>query len=217
MSRKLSLLDNALAAAQHGLRTALDTHPPGQRATPGEDEPDAALDNKQRKHAAGLMRVNHAGEVAAQALYRGQAAVAQNPNTKSHLLEAAEEEQDHLAWCAQRLRELDAAPSKLGPAWYAGSYAIGALAGLAGDRYSLGFVAETERQVEQHLRGHLDDPEHGLPAADARSRAIAAQMQADEAEHGQAATAAGGQPLPAPVRSLMRGVAKVMTGGAYWL
>lgn len=163
------------------------------------------------------MRVNHAGEVAAQALYRGQAAVARNTDTRQHLLDAAEEEQDHLAWCAERLRELDAAPSKLGPAWYAGSYAIGMLAGLAGDRTSLGFVAETEAQVEQHLRSHLDDPERGLPAGDTRSRAIATQMQADEAEHGQAATDAGGQPLPLAIRSLMRGAAKVMTGGAYWL
>ena len=215
MNRELSFIDQAIAAAQHGLRTALDTHPQGVRETPGEYT--QHLTPKERKHAAGLMRVNHAGEVAAQALYRGQAAVARNPNTKKHLLEAAAEEQDHLAWCAERLRELDAKPSKLGVFWYAGSYAIGTLAALAGDRTSLGFVAETEAQVEQHLRSHLEDPELGLPAADTRSRAIAAQMQADEAEHGQAATAAGGQALPAPVRSLMRGVAKVMTGGAYWL
>lgn len=215
MSRRLSPVDQLLAAAQHGLRTALDTHPTGARETPGTDT--AGLSAKERKHAAGLMRVNHAGEVAAQALYRGQAAVAQNPNIKKHLLAAAEEEQDHLAWCAQRLRELDAAPSKLGPFWYAGSYAIGALAGLAGDRTSLGFVAETERQVEQHLREHLEDPELGLPAGDTRSRAIAAQMQADEAEHGQAAMSAGGQSLPTPVRKAMRKVAKVMTIGAYHL
>ena len=217
MARRLSALDQALAAAQHGLRTALDRHPPQTRATPGDDAPEATLDRVQRQHAAGLMRVNHAGEVAAQALYRGQAAVARNPNTRAHLLEAAAEEQDHLAWCAERLRALDARPSRLGPAWYAGSYAIGMLAGLAGDRVSLGFVSETERQVEQHLHAHLHDPERGLPAADARSRAVAAQMQADEAEHGAAARQAGGAPIPGPVRSLMRGVAKVMTGAAYWV
>lgn len=217
MSRQLSTVDQWLTVAQHGLRTALDTAPTRQRSSPGDDHPEATLTARQRKHAAGLMRVNHAGEVAAQALYRGQAAVARNPETRAHLLEAAEEEQDHLAWCAQRLRELDAAPSRIGPFWYAGSYAIGVVAGLAGDRTSLGFVAETEAQVEQHLHGHLQDSELGLPADDARSRAIATQMQADEAEHGHAATEAGGQPLPAPIRSLMRGVAKVMTGGAYWL
>lgn len=217
MSRQLSALDHALAAAQHGLRTALDRRPAQTRPTPGDEAPEPVLDRVQRQHAAGLMRVNHAGEVAAQALYRGQAAVARNPQTRQHLLEAAAEEQDHLAWCAQRLRELDARPSRLGPAWYAGSYAIGMLAGLAGDRASLGFVSETERQVEQHLHKHLADPERGLPAQDVRSRAIAEQMQADEAEHGAAARQAGGRPMPAPIRGLMRGVARVMTGAAYWV
>ena len=159
------------------------------------------------------MRVNHAGEVAAQALYHGQASVATDPALRQQLLVAADEEQDHLAWCAQRLGELGSRPSRLGPFWYVGSYAIGVTAGLISDRVSLGFVSETERQVEEHLHGHLDR----LPAGDQRSRAIVEQMKQDEAEHGQAALDAGGIELPRPVRWMMRGVARVMTTLAYWV
>jgi ubiquinone biosynthesis monooxygenase Coq7 len=166
-----------------------------------------------RRHAAGLMRVNHAGEIAAQALYHGQALTARNPAVRRSLLEAARDETDHLAWCEQRVRELGDRTSLLAPVWYAGSFAIGALAGLAGDRTSLGFVAETERQVIEHLESHL----HELPPDDERSRRIVEQMQADEDRHGSEARAAGGRELPRPVRELMRRTAKVMTGTAYRL
>jgi len=159
------------------------------------------------------MRVNHAGEIAAQALYHGQALVARNCTTREMLLEAAREESDHLAWCETRLRELDARPSLLNPLWYAGSFAIGALAALAGDRTSLGFVVETERQVEGHLDEHLGR----LPAGDTRSRAILQTMRTDEIAHGANARAAGGAELPSPVRALMRRTARVMTGVAYWI
>jgi ubiquinone biosynthesis monooxygenase Coq7 len=159
------------------------------------------------------MRVNHAGEIAAQGLYHGQALTARNPATRALLEQAARDESDHLAWCEQRLKELNDRPSLLDPLWYAGSFAIGALAGLAGDRHSLGFVAETERQVERHLDGHLGE----LPADDARSRAIIEQMRADERAHGEMAQAAGGVTLPRPVQSLMRTTARIMTTTARWI
>jgi len=157
------------------------------------------------------MRVNHAGEIAAQALYHGQALTARNPKVRTALLEAARDETDHLAWCEQRVRELGSRTSLLAPVWYAGSFAIGALAGLAGDRTSLGFVAETEKQVVEHLESHL----HELPPDDERSRRIVAQMQADEARHGAEARVAGRRDLPGPVRDLMRRTARVMTRAAY--
>jgi ubiquinone biosynthesis monooxygenase Coq7 len=159
------------------------------------------------------MRVNHAGEIAAQALYHGQALMARNAATRELLLKAAREETDHLAWCETRLRDLDSRPSLLNPLWYAGSFAIGAAAALLGDRISLGFVVETERQVE----GHLDEHLARLPPDDARSRAILQTMQADEIAHGMTAKAAGGAELPAPVRALMRSTAKIMTRTAYWI
>jgi ubiquinone biosynthesis monooxygenase Coq7 len=159
------------------------------------------------------MRVNHSGELAAQALYHGQALMARSPGTRAMLLAAARSESDHLAWCEQRLRELAARPSRLNALWYAGSFTIGAAAALMGDAKSLGFVAETERQVE----GHLDDHLGRLPPGDARSRAILQAMRAEEIAHGAAATAAGGERLPAPVRALMRHTARLMTGTAYWV
>jgi ubiquinone biosynthesis monooxygenase Coq7 len=159
------------------------------------------------------MRVNHTGELAAQALYHGQALLARSETTRTLLMAAARAESDHLAWCETRLAELAARPSLLNPLWYAGSFAIGALAALAGDRASLGFVAETERQVERHLDTHLDR----LPASDSRSRAILQTMRAEEITHGATATTAGGLPLPQPVRELMRHTAAVMTGIAYWI
>ncbi len=171
------------------------------------------LSTEQRRRSAGLMRVNHAGEIAAQALYHGQALAAHDASTRDMLLHAAREEADHLAWCATRLTELESRPSVLDPLWYAGSFAIGALAGLMGDRISLGFVVETERQVEGHLEGHLDT----LPQGDARSRAIVDAMRSDEVTHGANAKAAGGIDLPPPIRALMRATARVMTGTAYWL
>ncbi len=181
------------------------------RPTPGSSGTPPA--EAERRHVAGLMRVNHAGEIAAQGLYHGQALTARNPATRALLEQAAREESDHLAWCEQRLKELNDRPSLLDPLWYAGSFAIGALAGLAGDRHSLGFVAETERQVERHLDGHLD----ALPADDARSRAIIEQMRADERAHGELAQAAGGATLPRPVQSLMRTTARIMTTTARWI
>jgi ubiquinone biosynthesis monooxygenase Coq7 len=165
----------------------------------------------ERQRSGALMRVNHVGEVCAQALYQAQALTARTPALRQQMQQAAREEMDHLAWTEQRLQELGDRPSLLNPLWYAGSFAIGLLAGRLGDSASLGFVVETERQVEQHLAGHLDR----LPEADARSRAIVDQMRADERRHADDAQQAGGQDLPAPVRWLMRGAAKVMTTTAH--
>ena len=171
------------------------------------------LSEGEKRDVAGMMRVNHSGEVAAQALYHGQAAFARNPETREMLLRAAREEADHLAWCQDRLRELGSRTSLLGPLWYAGSFAIGAAAAALGDRVSLGFVAETERQVEGHIDSHLAR----LPPQDSRSRAILEQMRTDEIDHGEKALAAGGMHLPAPVRELMRRTARVMTFTSYWV
>ena len=172
-----------------------------------------ALSDSEKRHSAALMRVNHSGEIAAQALYHGQALIARNQATRDLLLKAAHEETDHLAWCEARLKELDSRPSLLNPLWYAGSFAIGAVAALLGDRTSLGFVVETERQVEGHLNEHLAR----LSPDDARSRAILQTMRTDEIAHGMSAKAAGGAELPSPVRSLMRTTARVMTSTAYWI
>ena len=210
-TRRYSLIDRLLIEADKALTTSLAEAPPAQRANPGGGEPEPELDDASRRHAAGLMRINHAGEVCAQALYRGQAAVAREAATRASLLQAAVEEGDHLAWCAERLGELDSRPSLLNPVWYAGSYAIGVAAGLYGDGYNLGFVVETERQVEAHLGEHLDT----LPDGDARSRAIVRQMQQDEAEHGQAAQEAGARPLPEPIPALMTLASKLMKAVAY--
>jgi len=203
-------LDFAVVALDRALR-AVFAPARGTRAPPAP--PAAALPESERRTSAALMRVNHAGEVAAQALYHGQALVARSPATRELLRKAAREESDHLAWCELRLKELAARPSLLNPLWYAGSFAIGAAAALMGDRTSLGFVTETELQVEGHLGRHLDR----LPASDSRSRAILEAMRADEIAHGAAAQAAGGAELPAPVRALMRHTARVMTGTAYWV
>lgn len=212
MERHLSPLDRLIAGLDHALRTVA-AKPVATRANPAAGMARATLDDAARREAGRLMRVNHAGEIAAQALYMGQAMVAQDPATRSALERAAAEEGDHLAWCADRLRELDAPVSALTPLWYAGSFAIGAVAGLAGDRWSLGFVIETERQVEQHLDSHLDR----LPAEDRASRAVLEQMKADEVRHGNAARAAGGSDLPAAVQRVMRGASRVMTRTAYWI
>ena len=205
-------LDRLLADAQNALETVLGA-PRAGRANPAAGEPDVVLDDGDRRHAAGLMRINHVGEVCAQALYMGQAAVARDPATRADLLAAAAEETDHLAWCADRLRELDSRPSLLNPLWYAGSYAIGALAGLRGDGWNLGFVVETERQVESHLDEHLQR----LPGADGRSRAILTVMKADEARHAEHAEAAGARVLPPPVPSLMAAASRLMKTVAYRL
>lgn len=208
--RDLSLLDRVLIDAQNALGTVFGSAR-AERPNPGAHEVQIVLDDTDRRHAAGLMRINHVGEVCAQALYVGQAAVARDAATRRQLLKAAQEETDHLAWCAQRLHELDSRPSLLNPLWYAGSYAIGALAGLRGDGWNLGFVVETERQVEAHLGEHLQQ----LPQADARSRAILQTMQADEARHAEQAQAQGARRLPQPIPTLMAGASKLMKTIAY--
>lgn len=214
MNRQLSPTDRLLSALNRRLsQMATPAARPPARANPAPDTANPTFDARTRAHVAGLMRVNHAGEVAAQALYQGQAFVARDETTRRHLLDAAREEQDHLRWCEDRLRELGDQPSLLQPLWYAGSFAIGAAAGLAGDAWSFGFVDETERQVSEHLGEHIDQ----LPANDQRSRAILQQMRTDEERHGRQAREAGGRPLPEPVRQLMRQVARVMKFSAYRL
>lgn len=169
------------------------------------------LSPEERAHSAGLMRINHVGEVCAQALYQSQKILAKDPKTRTLLDQAASEEMDHMAWCEERLKELDSRPSLLNPIWYFGSFGMGFLAGLAGDRWSLGFVAETEKQVERHLDHHLEK----LPITDHRSRAIVRQMREDEIEHGASALSAGGQELPVPIKTAMAGISKIMTSTAY--
>lgn len=205
-----SPLDQLLIETQRALDTVFG-NPPAARANPAADTPDVVLDDAERRHAAGLMRINHVGEVCAQGLYFGQAAVAREDATRAHLLEAAQEETDHLAWCAERLHELDSRPSVFNPLWYGGSYALGVLAGLRGDGWNLGFVVETERQVEAHLDEHLDT----LPPADQRSRDILRQMKEDEARHADHAEQAGARVLPWPIPSLMAAASNVMKTVAY--
>lgn len=209
----LSPLDRVLVEIERALGTVFDPTPTALRPSPSEGVEDAPLTEAERKHAAALMRVNHVGEVCAQALYFGQAAVARDEQVRQHLLQAASEETDHLSWCGERLTELSDRPSLFNPLWYAGAYAIGAGAGLISDRLSLGFVVETERQVEAHLAGHLSR----LPVEDARSRAIVTQMKEDEARHAEQALAAGGMTLPPPVPRLMQMAASVMRAIAYRL
>lgn len=212
-SRHYTRLDRVLIEAEHALSSSLITQPTARTENPAANIADAELNASARVHAAGLMRVNHVGEVCAQALYFGQAAVARDPATRAQLLAAAAEETDHLAWCGERLRQLDSRPSLLNPLWYAGSYAIGLLAGLRGDGWNLGFVVETERQVEAHLEEHL----HTLPEADARSRAIVQVMKSDEARHADNAQSAGARVLPEPIRHAMRAASALMKAVAYHL
>jgi len=210
MGADRTLSDQILISADRALK-ALFASPQPSRPAPGKAQ--AVPDESARRLAAGLMRVNHAGEIAAQGLYHGQALVARDPAIRALLEQAGREETDHLAWCEQRLRELNDRPSRLDPFWYAGSFAIGMAAGLASDKVSLGFVAETERQVERHLDTHLGQ----LPAEDERSRAILTQMRSDEQAHGELARRAGGVSLPTPVRRLMQLTSKVMTRSARWI
>ncbi len=192
--------DHLIATLDQGLRTLAargDASP--ARPSPANDLPDESLSADERDSSAALLRVNHAGEMAAQALYSAQALLARSDETRRHLRAAASEEQDHLAWCAARLDELGGRASLLDPFWYAGSFCIGLLAGACGDRWSLGFVSETERQVEAHLQDHLER----LPPNDRKSSAILSRMAADEAHHGTTAGLAGGAPLPAPIRAFM--------------
>ena len=205
-------LDSAIAAADRALR-AVFAPARASRPAPAAAGAPAELTETERRESAALMRINHAGELAAQALYHGQALAARAPATRALLMSAATAESDHLGWCETRLQELGSRPSLLNPLWYLGSFAIGAMAATLGDRISLGFVTETERQVE----GHLDEHLARLPAADVRSRAILEVMRAEEIAHGASAAAAGGQRLPGPVRALMRRTARVMTGTSYWI
>lgn len=211
--RHLTPLDRILAGFDYALRTVNSQPTRAARPNPAADVGETELTDKEKSHAAGLMRVNHAGEIAAQGLYQGHAAVARDPSIETQMSAAADEELDHLAWCEERLAELGSRPSALRPLWYAGSFAIGATSGVLGDKWSLGFIEETERQVSEHLTEHLK----GLPESDARSRAIVSQMRDEEEAHGANAHEAGAAELPTPVRELMKGVAKVMKGTAYWI
>lgn len=205
-------LDDLITAFDKGLRTVFaPAH--SVRETPGGALPDVELDAAQRQRAAALMRVNHSGEVCAQALYQGQALTARDSGARAALEQAAREETEHLAWTERRINELGGRKSLLNPLWYAGSFAIGAAAGLLGDRWNLGFLAETEHQVVRHLEGHLQR----LPAEDLKSRAIVQQMRDDEERHATSALRHGGAALPAPVKAAMQASSKVMTGAAYFL
>lgn len=209
--RHFSLLDRAITQFDHALRTLTPGTHRARRPSPAADVAPANLDRQEQKHAAGLMRVNHAGEVCAQALYQGQALTAKLPRVRAEMEQAADEEIDHLAWCEERLNELNSRPSLLNPLWYGLSYGLGATAGLINDKVSLGFVAATEERVCEHLRGHLKT----LPEQDGASRTIVQQMLDDEARHGAAALKAGGYDFPTPVKSAMSLVSKVMTKSSY--
>jgi len=205
-------VDSLIAGIDRALRTIAGPAR-ARRANPGQGVGDAVLSEQEQRHSAGLMRVNHVGEVCAQALYDAQGRFARTAALRRQFALAGQEEEDHLAWTAERLRELNSRPSLLNPFWYGGAYLLGAVAARLGDAKSLGFVVETERQVEAHLAGHLER----LPEQDARSRAIVAQMAADEVAHGAAAGALGAEELPAPVKQAMRAAARVMTSVAYYL
>lgn len=215
-------LDEVISEFDRGLRSMTGVSrmsrplPEAAPGTSAEDDlfpEELQLTEKERAHSAGLMRVNHVGEVCAQALYQAQKLATTSPELKSSFEHAAREEEDHLAWTSQRLKDLESRPSLLNPFWYAGALALGFVAGRFGDRASLGFMAETERQVEQHLDGHMKT----LPANDRASRAIVEQMRLDESAHAAAATSAGGSEMPFPVRALMRAASKVMTTTAYYI
>lgn len=209
--RRLSLLDRVITEADSALRTITHRGHAASRPSPSTGHVDAELSARERRHVAGLMRVNHTGEVCAQALYQGQALTAKLPTVRAEMQQAAEEEVDHLVWCEQRLRELDSKPSVLNPAWYGLSFALGAVAGAIGDRVSLGFVAATEERVCSHLRDHLKS----LPDEDRKSRLILQKMLEDEQRHGDKALQAGGTDLPRPVKDVMTAVSKLMTGSSY--
>ncbi len=210
--RYFTKLDHILIELCSGINAVFGS-PSGNRPNPAESLAEPNLNNHELKQSIGYMRVNHCGEVCAQALYDGQCSVATNPEIKAFLKQAAKEETDHLNWCHQRLIELNGRRSLLNPIWYGGAYVTGVAAGLLGDEWSLGFVEETEKQVETHLQGHLDK----LPPQDLKSRAIVEQMQQDEIEHGKHAHQRGARELPSAIKKLMRLQAKAMTNIAYWI
>jgi ubiquinone biosynthesis monooxygenase Coq7 len=211
--RQYTPFDRVLINLDQAIQTVFGRPQTTQRPNPTENIPETELSEQERKHTARLMRINHTGEVCAQALYQGQALTARLPHVRDNMARSAQEENDHLDWCEKRLEELGDRKSLLNPLWYAGSFAIGALAGLAGDKWSLGFVVETEHQVESHLEGHLAE----IPLSDRRSRAILERMKEDEIHHANVAQAAGGTVLPGPVRLSMKLASKVMTRTVYWV
>ena len=211
MNRQLTPLDQIFSQIDAGLRGAFAKAPQPRRQSPSAKIKESELSESERKHAIGLMRVNHAGEVCAQALYQGQGLTAKLPEVSQQMAHSAEEEIDHLAWCEQRLDELGGSTSVLNPAWYAMSFAIGAGAGLISDKLSLGFVAATEDQVCQHLEKHLQD----LPQQDKKSRSIVEQMLVDEKSHAESALEAGGYDFPKPVKRVMTMVSSLMTRSSY--
>ena len=211
--RAYSPVDRWIGRFDQALRTVFGPAPHIERKSPAAGKVETDLDATERELAGRLMRINHAGEICAQALYQGQAVTAKLPNVREKMEQAADEENDHLAWTEERIREMGTHTSYLNPLWYAGSFAIGALAGFAGDKWSLGFVAETEKQVVRHLDGHLGR----LPNQDEKSRAILEQMRADEGRHATVALEAGAASLPPPIKRLMRLTSRVMTQTAYWI
>lgn len=211
--REYSFVDQLIIGLDKGVRGVQQHSPEGNRPNPAADIDEQSMSRKQRQLARRLMRINHAGEVSAQALYQGQAMTAEDPAIKQSMQQSAQEEIDHLNWCEQRISELGGHTSFLGPVWYLGSLAIGAGAGACGDKWSLGFIAETEHQVVAHLNGHLDR----LPREDGRSRAILEQMVEDESHHATVALESGGVELPTGVKKMMQYQAKVMTSLAFWI
>lgn len=212
-TREYTPVDHLLNNFDQALRTLFGQPQTTDRPNPGTFDPEAELDEKQRDHISRLMRINHTGEVCAQALYQGQALTARDDVTRESMHQSAIEENDHLQWCEQRVKELDGRLSMLNPIWYAASFTLGALAGAAGDKWSLGFVAETEKQVEGHLDKHLQQ----IPMQDSRTRHILRQMKEDEIAHGQKALAHGGVELPLPIKFAMRATSKLMTKSVYYL
>jgi ubiquinone biosynthesis monooxygenase Coq7 len=213
LERQYSLLDHLIIRLDQHLACGHSALRAGARPSPADGIPEATLNTAEKRHVEGLMRVNHAGEVSAQALYQGQALTSRDPAVRQAMRISAEEEIDHLDWCKKRLNELGGHTSYLNPVWYLGSFSIGTLAGLAGDKWSLGFVAETERQVTEHLQEHIER----LPPRDQKSRAILEQMKEDEAHHGTVAMTIGGVELPAPIKTIMWLCSRVMTRTAYWI
>jgi ubiquinone biosynthesis monooxygenase Coq7 len=209
--RKLSPLDVLIERADGVLRSLSSSGNRSMRDSPAHTREEVSMEAPQRRHAAGLMRVNHTGEVCAQALYQGQALTARLPDIREQMEQAAEEEIDHLVWCEERLRQLGSHTSRLNPAWYAASFLLGAAAGIAGDKWSLGFVAATEEQVCQHLEDHLQQ----LPEEDSKSRSIVETMLDDERRHGEQALEAGGAEFPEPVKQAMTAVSSLMTSTSY--
>jgi ubiquinone biosynthesis monooxygenase Coq7 len=212
-TRHYSPLDHVIMNLDQAVRTLAGKPLVSGRPDPADDWDEAPLSEAEKSESARLMRVNHSGEVAAQALYQGQALTARLETVRGRMEQAAQEENDHLEWCERRVKALGGHPSYLNPLWYLGSFAVGAVAGAMGDKWSLGFVAETEKQVIAHLDDHL----HNMSKNDNKSRAVLEQMKIDEAHHGAVAKAAGGAELPAPIKQLMRLTSRVMTRTAYWL